>query len=141
MLGGVAQKMSFSTPPRSVERRAASTTNEARAKAKTISICNGFQTVWRAPKLFESSFGAPELDSKPSQFGRVLLLRGASFVVLAALLWTDRGGVEKDIFSRPPPNTNLNYLKASWPKTSKSTRRFPNNCRFDFEVFGHEALL
>ena len=98
MLGGVAQKMSFSTPPRSVERRAASTTNEARAKAKTISICNGFGTVWRAPKLLESSFGAPELDSKPSRFGRVLLVREASFVVLAALLWTNRGGVEQYFF-------------------------------------------
>ena len=35
--------MSFSTRRRSVECRAASTTNEGRANAKTIQICRGFQ--------------------------------------------------------------------------------------------------
>ena len=86
------------------------------------------------------------------QFGTVLLLCGASFVVLAALLWTDRRRVEKDILSTPPPNAKVNYLKASWPKTSKSKRRFPNHVwfapparpkfgvRLSFEVFGHASL-
>ena len=34
----------------------------------------------------------------------------------------------------------ITRFKASWPKTSKSNRRFPHNYLFDFEVFGHEAL-
>ena len=75
------------------------------------------------------------------QFGMVLRLCGASFVVLAALLWTDRRRVEKDILSTPPPNAKVNYLKASWPKTSKANRELVVNRRFAFEVFGHEALI
>ena len=90
--------MSFPTRRRSAERRAVSTTNEVRANAKTVQICKRFRTVRGAPKLLESKFGAPELDEKLLQFGRVLLLCGTSFVVPAALLWTGRRRVEKYIF-------------------------------------------
>ena len=60
----------------------------------------------------------------------VLLLCGASFVVLATLLWTDRRRVERNILRPEPPNTKVNYLKASWPKTSKSNRRSFGNRRY-----------
>ena len=77
-----------------------------------------------------------------SAWARRFLLFCVPFcVVLAAARSTDRGGVEKDNCPRPPPNTKVNYNKASWPKTSKSNRQLFGNRRFDFEVFGHEALI
>ena len=140
MFGGGLEKMSFSTPPRSVQSRAASTTKEAPRKSKTLPNCDGFESNSGAPKLLSNSFGARQTVRNPLQIEMVFAFARASFVVLAALRSTDRGGVEKDICEATPPNANLNYLKASWTKTSKSNRQLFGNRRVDFEVFGHEAL-
>ena len=47
---------------------------------------NGFRIQVGRAECTLSTFGAPDLDAKPVHFGMVLLLCGASFVVLAALL-------------------------------------------------------
>ena len=90
--------MSFSTRRRSVQSRAASTTKEASHKSQTVPNRNGFQSNSGAPELLSSSFGAPQTVRNPLQIEMVFVFARASFVVLAALRSTDRGGVEKDIF-------------------------------------------
>ena len=57
--------MSCSTRRRSVQSRAASTTNEGRANAKTISFCTGFRTACGGPKLLKVPSARPTWMRNP----------------------------------------------------------------------------
>ena len=71
---------------------------KARAKANPFQTATVSESNSGAPKLLSSSFGARQTVPNPLQIEMVFAFARASFVVLAALRSTDRGGVEKDIF-------------------------------------------
>ena len=112
-----------------------------RTKAKPFQIAMVSNPIRARQSYFQVASARPERFGTLCKFEWFFAFARPSFVVLAALRSTDRRRIEKDIFSATRPNANVNYLKASWPKTSKANRELFVNRRFAFEVFGHEALI